>query len=169
MGKKWGNKVWGKCEKPKSVKNVKNSRGKILEKNWRWKNVDKWLGGGEKRGKMSVWKKAWQISEEKYYISSCASDCCSSYTWSWSSHPGNDEHRRISCKWFRRIWYTPAAAASFASPWSYSWSATQGSSFTQFSWIHDLWLLGRSVHGHAPLRLISPHWVIHEHAAFTSS
>jgi hypothetical protein len=25
------------------------------------------------------------------------------------------------------------------------------------------------VHGHAPLRLISPHWVIHEHAAFTSS
>jgi hypothetical protein len=25
--------VWGKCEKPKSGKNVKNSRGKILEKN----------------------------------------------------------------------------------------------------------------------------------------
>jgi hypothetical protein len=75
MGEKWGNKVWGKCEKPKSGKNVKNSRGNFLEKtaenNWRWKNVDKWLGGGEKRGKMSVWKKAWQISVEKYYISSC--------------------------------------------------------------------------------------------------
>jgi hypothetical protein len=25
--------VWGKCEKPKSGKNVKNSSGKILEKN----------------------------------------------------------------------------------------------------------------------------------------
>jgi hypothetical protein len=25
--------VWGKCEKPKSGKNVKNSRGKLLEKN----------------------------------------------------------------------------------------------------------------------------------------
>jgi hypothetical protein len=75
MGKKWGNKVWGKCEKPKSGKNVKNSRGKVLEKNvtknWRWKNMDKWLGGGEKRGKMSVWKKAWKNSVEKYYISSC--------------------------------------------------------------------------------------------------
>ncbi len=79
MGKKWGNKVWGKCEKPKSGKNVKNSRGKILEKNveknWRWKNVDKWLGAGEKREKMSVWRKAWQISVEKYYISSCDTIC----------------------------------------------------------------------------------------------
>jgi hypothetical protein len=31
--------VWGKCEKPKSGKNVKNPRGNILgknvEKNWR--------------------------------------------------------------------------------------------------------------------------------------
>ncbi len=58
MGKKWGNKVWEKCEKPKSGKNVKNSRGKIweknVEKNWRRKNVDK-------RGKMSAWKKAWQF------------------------------------------------------------------------------------------------------------
>ncbi len=38
--------MWGKCEKPKSGKNVKNSRGKFLEKNVEkigvektWKNV----------------------------------------------------------------------------------------------------------------------------------
>jgi len=70
MGKEWRNKVWGKCEKAKSGKNVKNSCGK----NSPWKNVDKWLGGGEKGGKMSVWKKAWKNSAEKYYISSCVGD-----------------------------------------------------------------------------------------------
>ncbi len=32
MGKKSGNKVWGKCEKPKSGKNVKNSCGIFVEK-----------------------------------------------------------------------------------------------------------------------------------------
>ncbi len=71
MGEKWTNKVWGKCEKPKSGKNVKNSHDKILEKIGVEKNVDKWLGGGEKRGQMSMWKKVRKISMEKYYISSC--------------------------------------------------------------------------------------------------
>jgi hypothetical protein len=45
MGEKLRNKVWGKCEKPKSGKNVKNSHDKILEKNVEKigveKNVDK--------------------------------------------------------------------------------------------------------------------------------
>ncbi len=58
MGEKWGNKVWGKCEKPKSGNNVKNSRGKFLEKNveknWRWKSVEK-CQCGKKRDKFP-WK-----------------------------------------------------------------------------------------------------------------
>jgi hypothetical protein len=33
MGKNWKKKVWGKCEKPKSGKNAKNSCWQILEKN----------------------------------------------------------------------------------------------------------------------------------------
>ncbi len=36
--------MWGKCEKPKSGKNVKNSRGKILEKNVEKIGVEKtWI------------------------------------------------------------------------------------------------------------------------------
>jgi hypothetical protein len=37
--------VWGKCEKPKSGKNVKNLSGKFLEK-----NVDKSILALKKRG-----------------------------------------------------------------------------------------------------------------------
>ncbi len=33
MGKKRGNKVWGKCEKLKNGNNLKNSCEKLLEKN----------------------------------------------------------------------------------------------------------------------------------------
>ncbi len=50
---------------------VENFWKKMWKKSRVEKSVDKWLGGGEKRGKMSVWKKAWKISVEKYYISSC--------------------------------------------------------------------------------------------------
>ncbi len=36
--------MWGKCEKPESGKNVKNSRGKILEKMWKKIGVEKaWI------------------------------------------------------------------------------------------------------------------------------
>jgi hypothetical protein len=36
--------VWGKCEKPNSGKNVKNSRGKTLEKNVEKFGVEKtWI------------------------------------------------------------------------------------------------------------------------------
>jgi hypothetical protein len=55
--------VWGKCEKPKSGKNVKNSREKVLEKNVEKFGVEKrWTNDLEEEvksvGKFQSEKKA---------------------------------------------------------------------------------------------------------------
>jgi hypothetical protein len=65
----FGNKVWGKSEKTKSGKNVKNSRGKVLKKNV------------EKIGVERTWKNDLEEvkSVEKYYISSCGTDVGGQY------------------------------------------------------------------------------------------
>jgi len=65
MGKKWGNKVWGKWEKPKSGKKVKNSRWKLLEKNVEKIGVEKtWISDLEEVKRMA--KCQWGKKREKF-------------------------------------------------------------------------------------------------------
>ncbi len=73
--------MWGKCGKPNSGKNVKNSLDKILEKNVEKIGVEKtWINDLEEVKsveKCQCGKKREKFRWKKYYKSSCDYFCAS--------------------------------------------------------------------------------------------